>query len=321
MTTQKNMHSSTKTKLLLLLENEDQSAAIRAVLLSGLLPEPLLQKFLDNLTERAVRRVLAPPGCPEWTGRASWDAWAVKWLHSKDRSSIALVETTERIIDATTREAQQVARNDAANAAALIWAAADAARASHREPGEPLRHHALKASWAAIRSVQSAAVAAYGFCSTGVVAEAFKAEREQQYQDLMSVINSLPNERRKRRALAGNCIDCGVEISLPVGAGRPRERCETCARVRKFSLTVEWRKRKALAGKCTVCGKRAPLAGRLLCESCSDRRNASVRRIQRQHRADGRCKCGATPQEGYKTCAKCLKALAERYRMKVLTGE
>lgn len=190
------MHSSTKTKLLLLLENEDQSAAIRAVLLSGLLPESLLQKFLDNLTERAIRRVLAPPGCPEWTGRASWDAWAVKWLHSKDRSSIARVKATERIIDATTREAQQAARNDAANADALIWAAAEAARASHREPGEPLRHHALKASWSAIRAVQSAAIAAYGLRSTGVAeaVRAVRAEREQQYQVLLFLINSLPDE-------------------------------------------------------------------------------------------------------------------------------
>lgn len=181
------MNSSTKTKLLCLLENDDRSAAIKDVLLSGLLPEPQLQKFHDNLIERALRRVLGTPGCPEWTGRAAWDAWAVKRLRSKDRSSIALVRATERITAATTREAQQVAKNGAAFADAPIWAAAEAARASHREPLEPLRYHALKASWAAIRAVQSAAVAAHGLGSFRVV-EAVRAEREQQYQDLLSII-------------------------------------------------------------------------------------------------------------------------------------
>lgn len=118
-----------------------------------------------------------------------------------------------------------------------------------------------------------------------------------------------------------NCKECGVEISSHRGAGRPRERCETCARVRKLSLAVECRKRRALAGKCTGCGKRASLAGRLLCKSCSDSRNATVRRIQRQHRANGLCKCGATPQEGCKTCTKCLKEMVKWRRTKVLTGE
>lgn len=183
-----------KAKLLRLLENDDQSAAIRAVLLSGLLPEPPLQQWFDDLIERALRRVLSLPGCSGWTGRASWDTWAVKRLHSLDRSSQALLKATERIIAKTTKEAQQVARNGAAYADAPIWAAAEAARASHREPLEPLRYRALKASWSAIRTASSAAVAVHGLGSTDIVAALVRAEREQQYQDLFSLINSLPNE-------------------------------------------------------------------------------------------------------------------------------
>jgi hypothetical protein len=182
-----------KTKLLQLMKNE-QSEAIKAVLLSGLLPEPQLQKFLDDITERAIRRVLALPGCPEWTGRASWDVWAVKWLHSKDKDSVALLKATERIITLTTREAQRVAMECPRYTDAPIWAAAEAARATHIEPGEPLRHHALKASWSAIRATQSAAVAAYGLDYAIDIAEEVKAEREQQYQDLLSRINSLPDD-------------------------------------------------------------------------------------------------------------------------------
>lgn len=183
------MNSSTKTKLLCLLENDDRSAAIKDVLLSGLLPEPQLQKFHDNLIERALRRVLGTPGCPEWTGRAAWDAWAVKRLRSKDRSSIALVRATERITAATTREAQQVAKNGAAYGAEPIWAAAEAARASHREPGELLRYHALRAAEAAIYITSGVAIAAYSpQFSNCVIDEAVRAEREQQYQDLLSII-------------------------------------------------------------------------------------------------------------------------------------
>lgn len=185
-----------KAELLRLMKNDDRpAAAVEAVLNSGLLPDDLLQKFLDDLTERAIRRVLGPPGCSEWTGRASWDAWAIKRLHSKDKESVALSKATERIIALTTREAQQVARNGAAYGAEPIWAAAEAARASHREPGELLRYYVLRAVEAAINTTSGVAIAAYSpQFSNCVIDEAVKAEREQQYQGLLSLINSLPDE-------------------------------------------------------------------------------------------------------------------------------
>lgn len=182
-----------KTELLHMLKNDDQSAAIKAVLLSGLLPEPQLQQWLNGLIERALRRVLGLPGCSEWTGRASWDTWAVKRLHCEDRTSQAFLKAAERVIALTTLEAQEVARNtDSLYADAPLWAAAEAARASHWEPGEPLRLHALKASWSAVRTASNAAVAAYD--PRVIIVEAVRAERDQQYQDLLSLINSLPDE-------------------------------------------------------------------------------------------------------------------------------
>lgn len=176
-----------KTELLHLTKNDDRSEAIKAVLLSRLLPEAQLQQFLDSLTERALRRVLALPGCSHWTGRAAWDAWAVKRLHSKDRGSLCLA-ATERIIARTTKEAQQAARNPD-NADAPIWAAAEAARTANSRCEGPLRYHVLLASWSAIRTASCAAVALSG--STQRVDEAIEAEREQQYQDLLSLINTL----------------------------------------------------------------------------------------------------------------------------------
>ena len=176
-----------KTKLM---KNDERSEAIRAVLLSGLLPDPQLQQFLDSLTERALRRVLALPGCSQWTGRAYWDAWAVKILHSKDRASLCLLRATERAIARTTEEAQQVEMNSinpCHPADAPIWAAAEAARTANSRCEGPPRHHALFASWSAIRTASSAAVALSG--SSPSVTEAIEAEREQQYQDLLKLIN------------------------------------------------------------------------------------------------------------------------------------
>jgi hypothetical protein len=184
-----------KTELLHLMKNDDRSEAIKAVLLSRLLPEAQLQQFLDSLTERALRRVLGLPGCSQWTGRASWDAWAVKVLHSKDRGSLCFLRATERAIARTTKEAQQAARDGAAYdaepigaAAEAIRAAAEAIRASMSSQTSKSRH-ALEASHSAIRTASCAAVALSG--SPLRVTEAIEAEQEQQYQDLLSLINTM----------------------------------------------------------------------------------------------------------------------------------
>ena len=178
-----------------LMKNDDRSEAIRAVLLSGLLSDPQLQQFLDSLIERALRRVLGLPGCFQWTGRASWDAWAVKILHSKDRASLSLLRATDRAIARTTEEAQQTARDGAAYDAEPIWAAAEASRAAieasraSKSSRASKNRHASEASWSAIRTASSAAVALFG--SSPRVTEAIEAEREQQYQDLLSLISTM----------------------------------------------------------------------------------------------------------------------------------
>ena len=182
------MHSSTKTRLM---TNNDRPAAIRAVLLSGPLSDPQLQQFLDILTERALRRVLGLPGCSHWTGRGHWDTWAVEWLHSKDRGSLCLVRATERIIALTTKEAQRNLDNPYADAP--IWAAVEAARTANSRCEGSLRYHALLASWSAIRTASYAAVALSGYSprvTEAIEAEAIEAEREQQCQDLLSLINN-----------------------------------------------------------------------------------------------------------------------------------
>ena len=209
------MHSSTKTRLM---TNNDRPAAIRAVLLSGPLSDPQLQQFRDSLTERALRRVLGLPGCSHWTGRGHWDTWAVEWLHSKDRGSLCLVRATERIIALTTKEAQRnldtpyadapiwaaveaartakEAQQGAAYDAEHIWAAVDARAAARTDNSRcegSLRYHALLASWSAIRTASYAAVALSGYSprvTEAIEAEAIEAEREQQCQDLLSLINN-----------------------------------------------------------------------------------------------------------------------------------
>ena len=73
-----------KAKLLRLLQTQDDFAvAINAVLNSGLLPEPQLQQWLNQLVERAIRRMLGHSGCPEW------EDWASKWLSGEYRSAEA----------------------------------------------------------------------------------------------------------------------------------------------------------------------------------------------------------------------------------------
>ena len=208
------------------MKNNDRHAVIKAVLLSGSLPDPQLQQFLDSLTKRALRRVLGLPGCSYWPGQGYWDTWAVQFLHSKDKGSLCLVKVTEQIIAMTTKEAQQAAWNlDAPCADAPIWAAveatrtakeaqrssrivaaydaeliwaaagdaAEAAQTGNSRRKNPLRYHALLATQSAIRTASCVAVALRGYSSCVAVAIESEAEREQeqQCQDLLSLINPM----------------------------------------------------------------------------------------------------------------------------------
>jgi hypothetical protein len=120
---------SNKKKMLNLMEVGDHIKAVKAVLGSGLLPEPQLQQWLNQTVERAIRRSLGKSGCPEW------ERWAAKWLSGEDRTAEAA--------EAAAWEAGAAA--DAARAAvAASWVAraADAAGAAW----------AARAAWAERKS-------------------------------------------------------------------------------------------------------------------------------------------------------------------------
>lgn len=74
-----------KAQLLYLLRNplggEDKYDGIRGVLLSGLLPNAQLQKWLDSIVERVVHAVCRNSGCPEL------ESWTAHWLACRDNTS------------------------------------------------------------------------------------------------------------------------------------------------------------------------------------------------------------------------------------------
>ena len=78
-----------KEKMLNLMEVDDHVKAIEDVLDSGLLPEPQLQQWLNQMVERAIRRSLGKSGCPEW------ETWAARWLSGEDRTAEAAAWAVE----------------------------------------------------------------------------------------------------------------------------------------------------------------------------------------------------------------------------------
>jgi hypothetical protein len=104
----------------------------------------------------------------------------------------------------------------------------------------------------------------------------------------------------------GNCIDCGAVIKQPAGSGRRRKRCEVCVKSRASHYAIKWKATKAAEGKCIACGKDKEEAG-LKCRLCARKHVATVLRSQERRKAEGRCKCGGVPQEGYVYCHKCLQ--------------
>jgi hypothetical protein len=104
----------------------------------------------------------------------------------------------------------------------------------------------------------------------------------------------------------GNCIDCGAVIQQPTGRGRRRERCKVCIKVRALHYATKWKATKAAGRKCIACGKDKEEAG-LRCRQCAKKHVASSLRSQARRKAEGKCKCGGVPQEGYAYCPKCLQ--------------
>ena len=91
-----------KEKMLNLMEVDDHAKAVEAVLRSGLLPEPQLQQWLNQMVERAIRRSLGKSGCPEW------ETWAAKWLSGEDQTAWA-ARIAEVVVGATARAASAAA--------------------------------------------------------------------------------------------------------------------------------------------------------------------------------------------------------------------
>jgi hypothetical protein len=170
-------HETTlKGKLLNLMGvGERHTAAIEAVLNSGLLPEPQLQQWLNRMVERAIRRSLGKSGCPEW------ETWASKWLSGEDRTA----QTAWAAWAAAARTAVSWAAARAA-AQAAAGAAAEAAAEAAAGAGE--------AAWAAAEAAAEAgeaAGAAHAAEAAALEAAAWASERKAQYDDLFSLINKL----------------------------------------------------------------------------------------------------------------------------------
>lgn len=108
-----------------------------------------------------------------------------------------------------------------------------------------------------------------------------------------------------------SCIDCGAAIQQPIRKGRRRERCEACVKVRAQHHAAKWRALNVADGKCADCGKDKEDAG-LRCRTCAKKHVAAVLKLHARHRAEGRCRCGGVPQEGYACCPKCLQYLRRR---------
>lgn len=66
---------------------------------------------------------------------------------------------------------------------------------------------------------------------------------------------------RSRRAVRGNCADCGAEI------GAKARRCKTCARKHANELQAE-RDKRIKAKLCPRCGKRCPDPTAKSCFEC-----------------------------------------------------
>lgn len=184
---------SLAVKLLCILTNSDHrgdqgdpTAAIEAVLNSGLLPEPLLRQWLNRMVERAIRRVERAirrmlGHTSIWEGElwvARWKLWAARWMENADRSEEAAQEASD-----VAQEASVVAQHQGGVSELPLymrgasWAALDVARGS------------------TLDAVKAAMYVAYQ-CSpdgeTGIyMKRAGDDERKAQYDDLRKLINEL----------------------------------------------------------------------------------------------------------------------------------
>lgn len=175
---------SAEKSLLLNLMKQDEHLAVVAVLDSGLLPEPQLRQWLNNLAERAIRRVLGGSGCSEW------EVWASRWLSGEDRSKEAALAAAEAAEAEATRASEAVWELWYANQLSSEDRSAEAAEKEAAEAAEAARAatraatRAAEATWKTARAAGAAGAAA-------VQAAVWSEERKAQYDDLLNLINGL----------------------------------------------------------------------------------------------------------------------------------
>ena len=175
-----------KEKMLNLMEVDDHVKAVEAVLGSGLLPDPQLQQWLNQMVERAIRRSLGKSGCPEW------ETWAAKWLSGEDRTAEAaeaVARAARAASEAAAEAAEAVARAAAEAAAAEVARIARAAAAEAAEAAADVAAADVAAADVAAADVAAARAAAWAAAwAARAAAEAWEDERKAQFVDLLNLI-------------------------------------------------------------------------------------------------------------------------------------
>ena len=116
-----------RVRLSTVLRDDRITRADRLWLATRVLPKPVVQRWLEVVVERAIRRSLGTSGCP------AWESWAAAWLDGTDRAADAAQAAALAAWARAARAAAEAAV--AARAAALAdaaWAAvaAEAAEAA-----------------------------------------------------------------------------------------------------------------------------------------------------------------------------------------------
>jgi hypothetical protein len=184
-----------KAQLLRLMKNEDREKAVDAVLQSGLLPEPQLQQFLDNLTKRAIHRTLDKSGCQ------AWDTWAINWLSGEDRTeeAVQVARDAARVARDAARDILRPIPRRVAHAvsqAAVEAVCAAACTVAHTDSIDASRSTSLCAAACAVAHTASIAASRSAPWAVTRTEErvAWVTEYKRQYQDLLTLINEMKDE-------------------------------------------------------------------------------------------------------------------------------
>lgn len=144
----------TRVRLFTVLRDDRITRADRVWLAVRVLPRPVVQRWLEVVIDRAVRRSVGR------SGRPAWEAWAARWLSGADRTRAA------------------VGASEASRASLAACWAAEAAWLSG----------AARTRAAALAAAAEAARVADAAVTVGAAEAARAAERDQQIADLFEII-------------------------------------------------------------------------------------------------------------------------------------